>query len=243
MSTRSRASAGLIAALVVLAAAVMVGLGVWQLARLHERRAANAVVAARLAQAPIDLNAQPGAVPPEYQPVRARGTFDAPQEIVLRNRAHLESPGVHLLTPLRLAGGEQAVLVDRGWIPYTEADPAARAPYRAPEGEAAVEGIVRASQARTLAFLPADPTLGPGQARLDAWFWVNIPQIQLQVPYPLLPFFIEAAAGPDPAQLPIAGYSVDLSEGPHLSYAIQWFSFATILVAGSMALARRRRKK
>ena len=46
--------------------------------------------------------------------------------------------------------------------------------------------------------------------------------------------------GPDPTALPLAGSEIDLSNGPHLSYAIQWFSFATILVVGSIVLARQR---
>jgi surfeit locus 1 family protein len=142
-----------------------------------------------------------------------------------------------VFTPLRMAGSDQAVLVDRGWIPYTQADPAARAPLDKPAGPVRVSGLARASQARTFFLLPADPTASPSTPRLDAWFWANIPQIQTQVPYPLLPFYLEAAPTPSEAALPLAAYDdIDLSDGPHLSYAIQWFSFAVILVAGSVVL-------
>ena len=109
----------LIAALVVAAAAGMAGLGFWQLARLRERQGMNLSIRARLAKAPQTLTAGTGNLP-EYQPVQAQGTYDFSQEIVLRNRAHDEQPGVHVLTPLRLADGG-AVLVDRGWIPYLQA--------------------------------------------------------------------------------------------------------------------------
>ena len=230
----------LVAALVGAMALTMVGLGLWQLDRLAQRRAENAVVAERLAAPPVDLNAAAPADLPEYQPVRLRGAFDFSEEIVLRNRAHLDSPGVHVLTPLRLAGSEVAVLVDRGWIPYTEAEPALRAAYQQPTGEVTLEGIVRPSQTREFAFLPADPTLSPAQPRVDAWFRVNLPQIQEQVPYRLLPYYVEAGPGANPQRLPISGYALDQSEGPHLGYAIQWFAFATILVIGSLALWRQR---
>jgi surfeit locus 1 family protein len=230
----------LLALLIAAMALTMVGLGLWQLDRLAQRRAQNALVAERLAGPPVDLNTfAPGDLP-EYQPVRLSGTFDFSQEIVLRNRAHLNSPGVRVLTPLRLTGTDYAVLVDRGWIPYTEAEPAARAAYQQPASPVTLEGIVRPSQQREFAFLPADPTLSPAQPRLDAWFRINVDQIQAQVPYPLLPFYVEAAAGLNPSRLPISGYELDLTEGPHLGYAIQWFAFAAILVIGSLALYRQR---
>src|SRR5438874_885048 len=117
--------------LVAVGAVVMIGLGVWQLQRLGERRALNRQISARMAQASTDLSHQRGGLP-EYTPVLATGVYDFANEIVLRNRAHDEQPGVHVLTSLRLASSDQAVLVDRGWIPYTDADPAARAAYDHP---------------------------------------------------------------------------------------------------------------
>jgi surfeit locus 1 family protein len=230
---------------VLLLAGVMVSLGAWQLNRLQERRAENAVLRERLAQPPLDLNAQAGAQPPEYTPAQATGTYDFAAEIILRNRAYRDSPGYHVLTPLRLADRDEAVLVDRGWIPYTEAEPALRAAFQTPDGVVTVEGLTRASQPRSRPFLPADPTLSPELPRLDAWFWVDLDQIQQQLPYPLLPFYLEAApeAGGGVTRLPISGYSVDLSDGAHFSYAIQWFAFTAILLIGSAALWRQSRNK
>lgn len=228
--------------LVVFATAGLVGLGVWQLGRLSERRAANAEIRARMAEPPIDLAAASSADLAEFQPARAAGIYDFGQEIVLRNRAHLESPGVRVITPLRLAGSDRAVLIDRGWIPYTQADLPARAAFQAPAGLVTVEGLVRASQHRTYAFLPGDPTLSPALARLDAWNWLDIDQIQAQVRYPLLPIYLQAPPSAGSAALPISGYDFQLTDGPHLSYAIQWFAFAGILLFGSIALWRRSRR-
>ncbi len=225
--------------LVALAIGVMCGLGVWQLQRLAERRAANRVLASRLALPPVALTGQP--VDPAALSLRrvvVRGTFDPSQEVVLRNRSLDGQPGGHVITPLRIAGSTSAVLVDRGWIPYTQAAPEARAPY-AVTGTVTVEGLARPSQPPPGGLAPQDPPLSPSQPRLDAWFRVDIPRIQQQIPYPLLPIFVEQGAGPDPNRLPVSGYNVDLSEGPHLSYAIQWFSFAVILLAGYLSLALR----
>ena len=233
----------LLAALIAAATLIMLGLGVWQLDRLGQRRAENDVIRARLEAPPVDLTQAPAADLPEYQRVRLHGTYDFSQEIVLRNRAHLGSPGVRVLTPVRLSSTDAAVLVDRGWIPFTQAAPADRAPYQQPEGEVAVEGIVRPAQEREAAFLPADPTLSPELPRLDAWFRVDVGQIQDQVPYALLPYYVEADAGSDPQALPIGGYEVDLTDGPHLGYAVQWFAFALILVVGSLAVWRQQARR
>lgn len=227
---------------VLLLAAGMGALGFWQLHRMQQRRAESATIQVRLARPPLDLNALPAAQPQEYEPVQATGTYDFAAEIVLRNRTHLDAPGVRVLTPLRLAGSEKAVLVDRGWIPYTEAEPARRKVFQTPAAEVTVRGIARAPQVRSRPFLPVDPTLSPQLPRLDAWFWVDLDQIQEQMPYPLLPFFIEAAPAQDPAVLPISGYTVDLSEGAHLIYAIQWFSFTAILLIGTAVLWRQGRR-
>ena len=232
----------LLAALIVAASAAMIGLGVWQLNRLQQRRATTAEVRARLDQAPVVLTSQT-VDQPEYQPVQATGIYDFAQEIVLRNRAYQEQPGVHVLTPLRLAGGQTAVLVDRGWIPYLQAEPASRAEFQRPAGQVTLAGVVRRSQTRSLFILPADPTPSPDHPRLDAWFWPDVAQIQRQAPYPLLPFYIELAPAADPAALPINGYEIDLSDGPHLSYALQWFGFTIILLVGSAALWRQRRRQ
>lgn len=226
--------------LVLAVAAVMLGLGIWQMARLRERRASNAEISARLAQPALALSAAAGSLP-EYRPVTAHGIYDFSHEIVLRNRARQNQPGVHVLTPLRLTDGG-AVLVDRGWLPYLEADPAARAAYQLPTGPVTVTGVVRRSQPRSAAFLPSDPTVVPGGPPLDAWFWPDVTQIQIQTPYSLLPFYVELQPEPAAQSMPIPGYEIDLSDGPHLSYAIQWFAFSVILLGGSAALWWQRRR-
>ncbi|MGC8780654.1 MAG: SURF1 family cytochrome oxidase biogenesis protein, partial [Anaerolineae bacterium] len=90
------------------------------------------------------------------------------------------------------------------------------------------------SQARRSALSPADPPLGPDRPRLDAWFRVDLPRIQEQMPYPLLPVFLEeeTPAGVAPRWLPRPDPDIRLDEGSHLLYAVQWAAFAGILAAG-----------
>ena len=176
--------------------------------------------------------------------VIVRGSYDPGQEIVLRNRALNGTPGVHVITPLRITGTGTAVLVDRGWIPYEQAAPADRVAFGAPVGDVEIHGLAHVSQQRVGRFSPADPPLTADRPRLDEWFRVDIPRIQQQIPYTLLPIYVEegvpdltgdASLAPS-TSLPRPDIEIDLSEGPHLGYAIQWFSFAIILLGGYVAL-------
>ena len=140
---------------VALLCALFLTLGAWQIQRLGQKRAANALILARMQEPPLTLSGQ--TLDPEQANLRravVRGTYDYSQEIVLRNRTHNEIPGVHVLVPLRIAGSEAAVLVDRGWIPYEMADPAQRAEFRDAVGEVEVSGILRQSQQRPAALRP-----------------------------------------------------------------------------------------
>ena len=91
---------------------------------------------------------------------------------------------------------------------------------------------------------PADPPLGPDRPRLDAWHRVDIPRIQEQIPYSLLPLYLEEdqAPGEPVRRFPRAAPQLVLSEGSHLGYAVQWFAFAGILLGGYTLFFRQRRR-
>lgn len=222
--------------LVVIVSIVFCGLGVWQARRLDERLAEIERVKQRLNAAPLVL-ATDAPVDPDvldYRRVELRGIFDPTQEILRRNRSVNGLTGFHIVTPFRISGSQQAVLVDRGWIPYTEATPELRTAFAPPAGEVVIEGVAIKSQDATTA--PYDPPVAPGE-RLDAWFRINVSRIQEQINTPLLPVFIEQQWQPDdPVTSPIRGETSPPGPGNHLSYSIQWFSFAIILLGGYWAI-------
>jgi len=221
--------------LVIIGALILGRLGIWQLDRLAQRRALNSSLNTRMAQPALTLAGaaiDPAAL--EYRRGEVRGVYDPAQEIVLRNRELDGTPGVHILTPLRLSSSDTAVLVDRGWIPRDQAGPAARGAFPAPPGQVLVTGIARLSQDES-AGGPQDPPLGPDRRRLDAWFHVDTTRIQQQAGYPLLPIFIEQQPAPGDPALPRRVATADLGEGPHMGYAVQWFAFAIILMVGYIA--------
>jgi surfeit locus 1 family protein len=75
-----------------------------------------------------------------------------------------------------------------------------------------------------------------------AWFRLDIGQIQAQLPYRLLPVtIVEWSGEEETADLPISlERDIDLSEGPHLGYAIQWFAFTVMLGVGYVFFVRRK---
>jgi len=231
--------------LVIAGAAVCARLGIWQLDRLKQRRAFNAHVFEMRASAPLDLAANAGSedlLDMEYRPAVATGTYDFAHQVTIRNQYYNSQYGFHLLTPLVLEPGV-AVLVDRGWIPadgnptppdwrkYDTARPTT------------VHGIIRLQQTGPGFGGAADPTLTPGQKGLDEWIYVNIGRISQQMPYSILPVYLEQNPDPSITAPPIPYQEeLDLSEGPHQGYAIQWFSFAVLLLVGYPFFVRKQEK-
>lgn len=232
--------------LVVIGVAINVRLGIWQLDRLEQRRAFNSRVLAQIYQPVLDLagsalNADLASM--EYRKVSVTGEYDLTNEVALRNQAWGNRPGVHVLTPLRIQGSDQVILVDRGWVPVAEGDFDSWAEY--PEtGVVKVEGILRASQSTPDYGRRSDPIPAQGEPPLKAWYFANIEAITRQVPYPLLPAYIQQAPDPSLEGLPYRTQpDLDLTEGPHQSYALQWFSFAIILGLGYPFFIRRQERK
>ncbi len=220
--------------LVILGTAICARLGIWQLDRLEQRRAFNAHYLATTALPPLELDSAPQAdlATMEYRAATVTGTFDFENQVALRNRYYGSEYGYHLFTPLILSDGT-AILVERGWIPAEgNKTPAGWRKYDQP-GQQTISGILRLGQAKPdLGGVP-DPELAEGQTRLDFWNIVNLERISLQSPYPLLPAFIQPnqdaslTAPPYPYQP-----KIEITEGSHFGYALQWFTFASILFFG-----------
>jgi surfeit locus 1 family protein len=232
--------------LVLAAIAVMIRLGIWQLDRLEQRRVFNDRVATQMAEDPLILSGQAiesDLYGMEYRSVIVRGEYDLNRQVVLRNQDWQGRLGVHILTPLMIDGGKSAVLVDRGWIPYEDFTSGKLDRYDVP-GQSQIEGIIRRSQSKPAIGGRADQIPGPGEAPLAAWNWININDISQQIPYPLLPVYVTALPDSGVPQLPYRSeLDLDLTEGPHLGYAFQWFIFAAILGIGYPVYINREEKR
>jgi len=218
----------------VLAGAVCLRLGIWQVARLHERRARNAVILAQRALPAADIRALRGEAADRR--VFATGRFDFSREFVLRGRALDGVPGVEVATPLRLEGTDSAVLILRGYVPSADAIGYDGAAHREPDS-IRVTGIAMP--------VPRDPQGAAPATRNGAETWrrLDLDSVRARLPYPLEAAYIVADApattSPAPRRLPMPA----LDDGPHLNYAIQWFAFALIAFGGAGALLWRRQRE
>jgi surfeit locus 1 family protein len=228
--------------LAIVAVGVLIRLGIWQLDRLAQRRAFNARVIAQQKAKPLTLDSttlDADLLNMEYRAVIVMGTYDHAQQVVLRNQVWGNQPGVHLLTPLIISGTNKAVLVDRGWVPQEDVAPDKRGKYDQP-GPVTVRGVIRHPQAKPDFGGVPDPPLAPGQTRLDAWNIVNLERISQQVSVPLSSAYIQQSPEANPAHPPYRSEpQLDLTEGPHFGYALQWFTFAAILAIGYPAYVHR----
>lgn len=224
MSLARRDLAGLVLALA--AAGLCVRLGFWQVHRLDERRARNAVIRAARDRPPLEVVTGLHADSGHERRLHAHGVYDYAHERLWRARTFDGVPGVALITPLRLGDGA-AVLVDRGWVASPDAFHVDQRVFREPD-TADVVGIgLRAPRARG----DVDPaTLG------DSVRYRLLPFILQQLPPPTAP---DRLLPPGLLRWPLP----ELSDGPHLAYAIQWFSFGVIIVVGSVALVRKQRRQ
>jgi surfeit locus 1 family protein len=222
------------AVIALLAAALFVRLGFWQLDRLRQRQERNRLITSRLALPPAQWS---DTVAVRYRRVVVEGVFDYPHEIVLVGRSRSGSPGVNLVTPLKRPGNDTAILVNRGWVYSPDAANVDRSRWQEGSARHRIEAYVEAFDPPGAGDLPAQQRVARRLSYAAA---------QSRFPYPIAPVYLVAldtgkTSRPDAvARLPLPAPD----NGPHLGYALQWFAFALIAVVGTgIALATGRRER
>ena len=217
--------------------AVLIGLGTWQVQRLHWKEALIAERTAAISAPPVELpRTLEAARSLEFHRVRVKGQFlyerEIPVHAIERQRG---AAGYLVLTPLRLEDG--AVLwVERGWVPPEKRDATTR-PAGNPGGALSVDGLLRLAPAEKPGwFIPAnDP------ARTE-WFWIDLPVLARTADVPeALPFYVEAGPAPNPGGFPVGGQANTDLPNDHLQYAITWYALAAALAVIYLMLLRRER--
>ena len=209
-------------------AALFVRLGFWQLGRLDERRAVNADVEARLALPPVPIAEIRG--DSSFRRATVIGVPDLEREVMHVGRSRNGSPGVHIYTPIRRTDSDTAVLVNRGWVYAPDAATADPARWR--EGRGTWSGFVMPLATQAARGTP------PTGRRVRV---LTRAALAPHFPYPIADVYLiaEDSAGADaPVRIP----RPSLDDGPHLSYAIQWFCFAATALGGGFIVWRRGRR-
>jgi surfeit locus 1 family protein len=218
----------------LLIAAGFAWLGVWQLGRLHDRRAANRVTRAARAGPPVALGPRAGGLDTVIQHrVVVHGQYDHAHDIVVRGDVLDGTPGVRLVTPLRLGLDGPAVLVDRGFLPAPDAVTVDPSGAREP-GAQVVRGI-------------ALPVSSGGGEPIDhdghlTWRRLDLTALREWLPYPVLPVLVQQSPDSALPRFPRRLAPPAVNEGPHLSYAIQWFLFAGLAAAFAVLVVGRPRR-
>jgi len=228
---------------VVATIVLMINLGLWQFDRYQERLDFNEIVSARIEAQPQDLNEllleiETGTKPAneaEWLNVFASGEYLDEQTVNAVNRSQGGFSGVDPLTPMRVAGGNQLVLVNRGFIAQS-AQNQESAP--APVGTVEILSRVRVSEVRKTGGL-SDPTDGVLKEVIN----IDLNRLAQQIQGLNTEIFIEVLkSNPADSMLLVPIADPILSSGSHLSYTAQWFIFSVFVAAGWVVVVRRKLK-
>jgi surfeit locus 1 family protein len=215
----------------LIALAILVGLGIWQLQRKAWKEGLIAHIEARAYGEPGEIapeSAWPSwrAADDEFRRVRVSGTFlhdlEAPVHGLAEGSGGRAAQGFYVLTPLRRPDGS-VVIVNRGFVPTELRDPAARAAGQV-AGEASVTGLVRAPEGPRLFVPDNDPVRNLWFTR-DAGAIASAKRLTR-----VAPFLIDADATPNPGGWPKGGQTRLTIPNDHLAYALTWFGLALTLV-------------
>ncbi|ACI53907.1 Surfeit locus 1 family protein [Rhizobium leguminosarum bv. trifolii WSM2304] len=216
--------------LVLIALAILISLGTWQVERLHWKEGLIADIAARQAAAPVPLAdieamaATGGDI--EYRRVTATGRY------INNKERHFFATwrgqtGFYVYTPLELADG-RVLFVNRGFVPYDNKEPEMRMQGQLTDQQA-VTGLAREK-------LPGKPSwvVPDNDVAKNIFYWKDLDVMAESVGLEkarVIPFFVDADSTPNPAGLPIGGVTqVDLPND-HLQYAFTWYGLAAVLIA------------
>ncbi len=213
------------------AIALTASLGRWQDGRAGEKAARQALLEARVAEAPLELTGAAGTAQAlVFRRVRAAGRYLPEGQVFIDNRIHAGRAGFHVVTPLALGRDRATVLVNRGWIARSAAYPAAP-DVPVPAGEQLVEGLAVVPSQRFLE-LSGDAVTG------NVWQNLVLERYAARDGRELLPVVI-LASRPGPG---LAAVEERPDEGiaKHREYSLTWYSLAATVAALWIAVNLRR---
>ena len=218
-----RLPAPVLIGLLAVVAAILIGLGVWQLQRNDWKNGLVEERNARTDAAPLSFEDAATLEPDllDYHRLEDAGTWDHDRSFILANRARFQTKGEEIVTPLLLAPGGPAVLVNRGWYPDGERD--------------AVRATLE-SRGDTVSGLISVHTGSAHETDAGTWTGIDPDAMGADLPYELLSWIViegervEADAIPDNT-LPVQRYAAFRNTTPHMEYALTWFGLAAGLIA------------
>ena len=213
---------------ITLAAVFFTGLGIvlgfWQLDRAAQKEALKAQIQAQSGQVPLtalELQAMAPGAAPLYRPTRVYGTWDQAHTVYLDNRQMNDKVGFFVLTPLRLQGTDQVVLVQRGWVGRNFEVRTQIPQVETPQGPVWVEGLIAPAPSKLFELGAA--ASGPLRQNLD------MRQFSQETGLMLADFTIRQTGAASDGLLrdwPPVAFGVE----KHYGYAFQWFALAVLII-------------
>lgn len=204
---------------------LFVGLGAWQVHRAEEKRLLQAEYDRRTQDMQVQIQ---GRVQPaeelRFYRVTVQGYYEPAHQVLLDNRVHQGRAGYHVVTPLRIAGSNVRVLINRGWVPVGE-DRARLPEVPAPAGLQRASGVAVVPLMRRFAFA-RPPTQGPWQ---PVWEYLDMERYSRAVPFPVQPVMV-LLDPEEPNGFVRVWARLDTGIATHQGYAFQWFALACTLL-------------
>jgi len=196
----------------------------WQYHRGEDRKTRNDTIESQIKLPAVDLLTLSSDVNAhEWRTVTTSGTFDANQQILLRNRYFEGKYGYAVLTRFTTDGGD-SIWVDRGWVAAGASATVAPKTPSVPRGVVSITARLRLDSSLPSGSFFALPINRDGDliSKLNAQSGSDSEDYYLDLISGSLPELTPSA----PSQIP------SLSDGPHLAYAVQWILFAGLVVYG-----------
>ncbi len=213
-------------------------LGSWQLKRAEEKRRIETQINARSADKALLLTGtvEWDAETNEYQKIQVKGEFVLDGQLLIDNIIVDSKPGYHVITPMKIAGSDLHILVNRGWVAQGRSREVLPE-VELPAGEIVLQGIVRTPSA--LPFIESSSVPLSKTVPFNLWLYLDIGKYQSQSSLEIVPFaMLQNNDSGDGLLREWPAYNAKVAM--HIGYAIQWFAFSLIVTILFIALGRKR---
>ncbi len=209
-----------------------VSLGNWQFRRAEEKLARGRDLDDAARRAVLVLPSRPvDAQDYEFRSISVRGEYSAKHTVLLDNKVLRGAPGYEVVTPLKIAGGDMYVLVNRGWVAAgVRRDILPQ--IQTPAGTETVDGIAVVPSSRILELNAKTEEGSVWQnlvlARYEKWSGFKLQPIVLQQTGNAADGLVRAWGRPD------------TGADKHRGYAFQWYALATTILISYVAFSFKR---
>lgn len=157
-------------------------------------------------------------------PLVVSGTYEAQHQIFLDNRQENGQPGVHVITPLRIEGSDTRILVNRGWIGWSQGRSVLPV-VATPSGRVQIIGLATVPSTKKFFLMPDHP-----EVQVKLWSRLDMPRFEKMIGHPVQPVVLQQTGGDASDTLVRHWAPPEDRVGMHRGYAFQWFGMAAALL-------------